>query len=101
MVLAFDLPTLMTVGEFLSWDSPGGYLWQLVDGVPVAMSPPAPLHGAIQNEIGSLIRNHLLEQGGPCSVVTTPGVIPPFLSDRNYIVPDLAITCSPSDITGK
>ena len=56
MVLAWNIPDLMTVAEFLQWDSPGGYLWQLVDGVPVAMAPPVPLHGAIQNETGRLIR---------------------------------------------
>jgi len=71
---------LMTVDEFLVWDSPEGYLWQLIDGVPVAMSPPAPVHGAIQNETGSLIRNHLFERDSPCTVITTPGVIPPFQS---------------------
>jgi Uma2 family endonuclease len=101
MVLALDLPTLMTVGEFLQWDAPGGYLWQLVDGVPVAMAPPVPLHGAIQNEAGRLIANHLVEGGSPCNVITTPGVIPPLQSDRNYMVPDLAVTCSAADMAGK
>jgi Uma2 family endonuclease len=101
MVLAFDLPTLMTVGEFLNWDSPGEYLWQLIDGVPVAMSPPAPLHGAIQSETVRLIGNHLVARASPCSVITTPGVIPRFQSDRNFMVPDLAVTCSSTDMTGK
>jgi Uma2 family endonuclease len=101
MVLAFDLPTLMTVGEFLNWDSPGEYLWQLIDGVPVAMSPPAPLHGAIQSEAARLIGNHLVARASPCSVITTPGVIPRFQPDRNFMVPDLAVTCSATDITGK
>jgi Uma2 family endonuclease len=101
MVLAKSVPDLMTVAEFLTWDSPGGYLWQLVDGVPVAMAPPVPLHGVIQSETGSLIRNHLVERRSPCTVVTTLGIIPRFQSDRNYMVPDLAVTCSGSDLTGK
>ena len=91
----------MTVDEFLKWDSPEGYHWQLIDGVPVAMSPPAPLHGVIQNEIGRLIGNYLVERGTPCTVITTPGVIPRFQPDRNFMVPDLAVTCSHTDITGK
>ncbi len=94
-------PDLMTVAEFLTWDSPSGYLWQLVDGVPVAMAPPVPLHGAIHSEIGSLIRNHLVERNSSCMIITTPGVIPPFQAERNYMVPDLAVTCSAADMTGK
>ena len=101
MALAWNLPDLMTVAEFLKWDSPSGYLWQLVDGVAVAMAPPVPLHGAIQNETGSLIRNHLVERGGRCTAITTPGVIPPFQSERNFMVPDLAVTCSAADMAGK
>jgi Uma2 family endonuclease len=91
----------MTVGEFLEWDSPGEYPWQLIDGVPVAMSPPAPLHGAIQGEVTRLIGNHLFDCGMKCTVVTTPGVIPRFQPDRNFMIPDLAVTCSQSDITGR
>lgn len=101
MAAALRFSGLMTVDEFLNWDSPGDYLWQLIDGVPVAMSPPVPLHGAIQNEVGSLIRNHLVERGKPCTVITTPGVIPRSHSDRDFVVPDLAVTCSHTDVTGK
>jgi len=101
MVLAWSIPDLMTVAEFLKWDSPGGYLWQLIDGVPVAMAPAVPLHGAIQNEIGRLIGNHLVERGSKCTAITTPGVIPPFQSDRNFMVPDLAVACSAADMAGK
>jgi Uma2 family endonuclease len=95
------IPDFMTVDEFLNWDSPEGYLWQLVDGEPVAMAPPVPLHGAIQGEIAGRIWTHLNASGGSCRLVITPGVIPRFQSDRNFMVPDLAVTCSSSDMTGK
>jgi Uma2 family endonuclease len=101
MAVALQSPRMMTVDEFLEWDSPGDYLWQLIDGVPMAMAPPAPIHGAIQNETGRLIENHLVEHGSPCTVIATPGVIPRSLSDRNFMVPDLAVTCSHTDVTGK
>jgi Uma2 family endonuclease len=101
MSVAYQFTGPMTVSEFLRWDAPEGYLWQLVDGVPVAMAPPAPLHGAIQSETGRLIGNHLVESGSLCRAITTPGVIPPFLSDQNFMVPDLAVTCSASDLAGK
>ncbi len=98
MAAALKRPQLMTVDAFLDWDSPGPYVWQLVDGQPMAMAPPSPRHGAIQAETGAIIRNYLAERGGPCVVVTTPGVRPRFQSDRNFLVPDLAVTCSPADL---
>jgi Uma2 family endonuclease len=65
-----------------------------VDGAPQAMAPPNRTHGALQAELGSLIRNHLLARGSPCSVVVTPGIVPRIHSDRNVRIPDLAVTCS-------
>ena len=101
MAAALKIPDMMTTEEFLQWDSPGGYPWQLIDGVPVAMAPPTPRHGAIQNEIGRLLGNHLAERGSPCTVITTPGVIPRFQSDRNFMIPDLAVTCSAADLVDR
>ena len=91
---------LMTVAEFLEWDSGDGRMWQLVDGVPVAMAPPSGRHGAIQSEIARLIGNHLLAQGSSCRVVVTPGVVTPGVvmpvaADRDMRIPDLAVTCAP------
>jgi Uma2 family endonuclease len=91
------IPMRMTVAEFLAWNPPSAQLWQLVDGEPQAMAPASRTHGAIQNELGSLIRNHLAERSSPCSVVTTPGVIPRVQSETNLRVPDLAVTCSGYD----
>ena len=86
---------LMTVAEFLDWDSGDGRMWQLVDGVPTAMAPPSGRHGAIQSEVARLIGNHLLAQGGPCRVIVTPGIITPVAADHNMRIPDLAVTCAP------
>ena len=38
--------------------------------------------------------NRLSGRGGPCSEVTTPGVIPRVRSDANLRIPDLAVTCA-------
>jgi Uma2 family endonuclease len=87
----------MTVDEFLAWD-PGdqrAQAWQLIDGEPVAMAPGSDAHGAIQSEIGALLRNHLLETGRPCRVVTEPGIVPRVRASQNYRVPDIGVTCSP------
>ena len=98
MVAALKIPEVMTVEQFLNWASPGSWLWQLIDGVPVAMSPPSPRHGAIQSEIARLLGNHLTGRATGCVVIITPGVIPPFQSDRNFMIPDLAVTCTATDM---
>jgi Uma2 family endonuclease len=97
MIALPKIPIRMTVGEFFAWNPPSAELWQLVDGEPQAMAPANRTHGAIQNELGSLIRNHLAESSSPCSVITTPGVIPRVQSDTNVRIPDLAVTCSSYD----
>ena len=95
MAVAAKVPVRMTVDEFLKWDSEDGYRYELVDGEPRAMSPASTLHGFLQNELGSLIRNHLREKAPACEVVANPGVIPRLLSEHNVRIPDLAVTCSP------
>jgi Uma2 family endonuclease len=94
MVAALKIPAVMTVAEFLAWDAPQGTLWQLVDGEPQAMAPASRTHGAIQSELAGLIRNHLVERGSRCSVITTPGIVPRVRADRNFRIPDLAVTCA-------
>ena len=97
MVALRKMPfTRMTLDEFLSWDSddPTGVPWQLIDGEPVAMAPGSAAHGEIQNELGGLLRNHLLGRE-PCRSVTEPGIVPRARADINYRVPDLAVTCEP------
>lgn len=90
-------PGWMTVDEFLAWDPdlPDVRRWALIDGQPVAMAPSSETHGAIQAELAALLRNHLLDGGTRCRVITEPGVVPRVRSDRNVRVPDLAVTCAP------
>jgi Uma2 family endonuclease len=97
MVALATIPVRMSVDEFLAWASSAGGSWQLVDGVPQAMSPASRTHGVLQGELGSLIRNHLRESGSKCSLVTAPGVVPRALSEHNMRVPDLSVTCSSYD----
>ncbi len=87
----------MTVTEFLDWEAaePSGAAWQLRDGEPEMMAPGSDAHGSIQGELHRLVENHLLACGGSCRSVIAPGVIPRLRSDRNMLVPDLGITCTP------
>ena len=91
---ALKLPDVMTTNEFLAWDAPDGMLWQLLDGHPVAMVPTSRTHGAIQGQLGYMIAAHLDVPGNPCSVVTTPGIVPRVRANENFRIPDLAVTCT-------
>lgn len=96
MSAANKLPPAMTVDEFLAWAPPeGGDRWELIDGIPRAMAPASPRHGAIQSEAGRLIGNHLAAERPECRVVTEPGVRPRVRAAHNVRVPDLAVTCAP------
>ena len=94
-------PTDMTRDEFLAWvgDGGGGKV-QLIEGRVVAMAPASTTHGTIQAVLSALLFNHLRSSGSPCRVVTEPGIDVRIRNDRNYRVPDLAVTCSP-DLRGQ
>jgi Uma2 family endonuclease len=95
MSAANQLPAAMTVAEFLEWDPPdGGDRWELVDGMPRAMAPPAPQHGAIQAEAARLIGNHLADARPACRVITEAGIQPKVRANLNARASDLAVTCS-------
>ncbi len=86
----------MTVEEFQDWTpGPGqeGWRWQLIDGVPVGMSPTSIDHGLIQSRCSTIIDMHL-QKIGRCAVVTAPGVIPKARSKTNQLVPDLGVSCA-------
>jgi len=87
----------MTLSEFLQWEpaDPTVRSWQLIDREPVAMAPGSDAHGAIRAELAALLRNHLVQQGSGCRVATEPGIVPKLRADRNYRIPDLAVTCAP------
>ncbi|MBV9655915.1 MAG: Uma2 family endonuclease [Acetobacteraceae bacterium] len=89
------VPLRMSVQEFLAWDAADGLRYELVDGLPRAMAPASPVHGLLQSELGSLIRNHLRHHRPDCEIVANPGVVPRLLSAHNVRIPDLGVTCSP------
>ena len=67
MSAASQLPYLMTVAEFLDWETPDGFdRWELIDGTPEAMAPASDRHGAIHGEVARLIGNHLSRDSWLC-----------------------------------
>lgn len=94
MVALAKLPAGLSVEEFFDWAAASPGKWELVDGEPHAMAPPSRSHGMLQVELGSLIRNHLLAIGSPCSVLAEPGIVPHVGAAHNFRIPDLGVTCS-------
>jgi Uma2 family endonuclease len=97
MVALAKIPVWMSLAEFLAWNPGDGRKWQLVDGEPQAMAPGSRTHGQLQSELARVLGNHLTASGGPCSVVTTPGIIPHINAGQNFRIPDLAVTCTGYD----
>ncbi len=95
MSASAKIPVFMTVDEFLAWDSADDARYQLVDGIPQAMAPTSNTHGLLLGILRRLIGNHLAAHGRACDVVVAPGVVPHLLSDHNFRIPDLAVTCEP------
>ena len=90
-------PARMTLTEFLAWDPEDqtGRSWQLIDGEPMAMAPGSETHAALQAEIGRLVGNHLIAGGNRCRLLSQPGIVPRVRANRNFRIPDLAVTCAP------
>ncbi len=88
----------MDTGEFLAWDAPATARWQLVDGEPQAMAPASRTHGVIQAELIKLLGVHFDERSSPCVVVDAAGVLPRVRADINVRVPDVAVTCTETEV---
>jgi Uma2 family endonuclease len=82
---------LMTVAEFLEWDDGTDTRYELIDGRPVAMAPPAPNHSIIASKIAGALENGLRH---PCYASIEVGVVRPDRSDTLYEA-DVVVSCSP------
>ena len=81
----------MTLEEFLCWEDGTDTRYELVDGFPVAMAPPAEAHRILAMRLGSRI-DAALAGRRPCNAQIEPGVVRPDRAD-SYYVPDIAVTC--------
>ena len=83
----------MTVDEFLHWEDGTDTRYELVNGVVVAMAPPAPPHGILSVRLGGSI-DAVLRSRRPCIAQNEVGIVRPDRDDTCYIA-DLAVTCEP------
>jgi Uma2 family endonuclease len=85
----------MTLDEFLRWDDGTDTRYELIDGFPLAMAPPARAHGILCATLGAMI-NAGLRSKRPCRAQTEAGIPHPTRDDTSYIA-DLAVTCRPHE----
>jgi Uma2 family endonuclease len=85
----------MTLEEFLRWDDGTDTHYELIDGFPVAMAPPAEAHRILAVRLVSRI-DAALAGRRPCNAQIEPGVVRPDSAD-SYYVPYNAVTCEPNE----
>ncbi|HEV2300301.1 MAG TPA: Uma2 family endonuclease [Stellaceae bacterium] len=89
----------MTVEEFLLWEDGTDTRYELIDGLPVAMAPPARAHGMLSARLGGAI-DAALRPRRPCAVHTEAGLGQSQRNDTCWIA-DLAVTCDPHRLGGQ
>src|SRR5271169_5588363 len=83
----------MSLVEFLRWEDGTDTRYELLDGMVVAMAPPAPAHGFLAAQLCIRI-GAALQSRRPCMVQVEAGIARPDRDDLCYVA-DLAVTCHP------
>ena len=85
----------MTLEEFLRWDDGTDTRYELIDGFPVAMAPPAEAHRILARSARLSDRRGARESGGRAMPRSSLEWCAPIGRTRYYI-PDIAVTCEPN-----
>jgi Uma2 family endonuclease len=88
----------MTLDEFFRWDDGSETHYELIEGFPVAMAPPAEAHRILAMRLGARI-DAALSTRRPCNAQGEAGVTRADHGDM-YFVADIAATCAPNE-TGR
>jgi Uma2 family endonuclease len=83
----------MSLAEFLRWEDGTDTRYELLDGMVVAMAPPAPAHGFLAARLCAGIEATLRSRR-PCMVQVEAGIARPDRDDMCYVA-DLAVSCHP------
>jgi Uma2 family endonuclease len=82
----------MTLDEFLRWDDGSETHYELIDGFPAAMAPPAEAHSILTVRLVTRIEGGLSRRR-PCRAQLEAGVVRADRADT-YFVADIAATCA-------
>lgn len=84
---------LMSASEFLAWATNQPGKWELIDGVPVAMSPERVSHTETKYRVTRTLDGAIQKAKAPCRVLVD-GVLVPIDANRSY-QPDALVYCGP------
>ena len=91
---------LLNVEEFLDACPDDGRHYQLIDGVIVAMAPPAIAHQIIAGNLTGEIYAAMRANKPTCTVRSQAGIAPQGLFGRNYFETDITVTCEAGGYRG-
>ena len=81
----------MTVNEFLRWAKQQPEQWELLDGVPTAMSPERVIHGDTKYRAARAFDEAITKARVPCRFVLDSAVV--RIDTRNSYQPDVLVYC--------
>ena len=97
MELAYKL---LSVEEFLDCCPNDQRHYQLIDGVIVAMAPPAIPHQIIASRLNAHIVSAVDANRPGCSTRSQAGIAPQGLAGRNHFETDITVTCEAGGYKG-
>lgn len=80
----------MTVAEFMEWDDGTSTRYELIDGRPVAMNPPATRHAVIIENVGLALDRQMVP---PCRAFRSTVGVALGEDGADWREPDLVVTC--------
>jgi len=85
--------SLMSHTEFLAWaiNQPGK--WELIDGVPVAMSPERVVHGDTEYRVARALDTVIQKADVECRFVLDSALVP--IDQHRSFQPDALVYCGP------
>lgn len=87
----------LTVAEFFDACPRDQRRYQLLDGVIVAMAPPAEAHQIIQANLGFELGAALRANHPECTLRAEAGIAPAGVAGRDHFTADIVFTCAPAD----
>ena len=85
----------ISLDEFLRWEDGTDTRYELIDGVPVAMAPPAEAHRMLAVRLASRLEARLAARR-PCNAQIGAGILRPDRANSYYLA-DIGVTCSPNE----
>jgi Uma2 family endonuclease len=81
----------MSVDEFLAWAERQPGRWELVDGVPTAMSPERVIHGDTKYRLARALDLAIAKANAPCRFVLDSAAV--RIDQRTLYQPDALVYC--------